>query len=114
MKKADENEKENKLLTKLEGVEGFWYEQPDILSKYQRRDDRLEKISYSQYGKMIRTGGKMTDDDSNEKGGIDEESYEGDEDNEELNNKDEDSNLKFHYKLRKKKGLARKYLNILN
>ena len=59
MKRADENEKENKNLIRLEGVEGYWYEQPDILSKYKRRDDRLEKICYCHYGRMIRSGGKM-------------------------------------------------------
>ena len=104
MKRADENESENKQLTKLEGVEGLWYEQPDILSKYKRRDDRLEKICYSHYGKMIRTGGKMTDDDSNEKGGFDEESYEDDDGNEELKDEDEDPNLKFHYIITEQSG----------
>jgi hypothetical protein len=36
MKRAAENETENKNLIKLEGVEGLWYEQPEILSKYKR------------------------------------------------------------------------------
>ena len=48
----------------------------------------------------------MTDDDSNEKGGIDEESYEGDEDNDELNNEDEDPNLKFHYIITEQEGFG--------
>ena len=44
MKRADENEKENKNLIKVEGVEGLWYEQPDMLSKYKRRPDNLEEM----------------------------------------------------------------------
>ena len=75
MKRVDDDCTKNALLLKLEGVEGLWYEQPDILSKYKRRDDRLERIPYSQYGKMIRSGGKLTDIDNEEKFGIDEENY---------------------------------------
>ena len=48
----------NKNLIKLEGLEGYWYDKPDIQSKYTRRDDRLEK-SYCHYGRMIKFGGKM-------------------------------------------------------
>ena len=59
----------------LEGREGLWYEQPDILSKYKRRDDRLEKICYTQYGKMIRSGGKHVE---NYEKSVDTEDY-GDE-----------------------------------
>ena len=58
MKKVDGDTQDKNNLIKLEGVDGLWYEQPDILSKYKRRDDRLEKICYTQYGKMIRSGGK--------------------------------------------------------
>ena len=61
MKRVDEESKEDKNLVRLEEVEGLWFEQPDILSKYKRRDDRLEKICYSHYGKMIRSGGKLPD-----------------------------------------------------
>ena len=58
MKKADENETENKNLIKLEGLDGLWYEQPDMLSKFKRRHDELENICYTHFGKMIRSGGK--------------------------------------------------------
>ena len=57
-------------MTKLDGVEGLWYEQPDILSKYKRRDERLERICYTQYGKMIRTGGNLLKNES-----VDEDIY---------------------------------------
>ena len=57
--KLDENEKEKENYVKLEGVEGLWYEQPDMLSKYKRRPDELEEICYTHFGKMIRSGGKM-------------------------------------------------------
>ena len=58
MKKANENQTDKKSLIKLEGVEGLWYEQPDMLSKYKRRPDTLERIVSSHFAKMIRTGGK--------------------------------------------------------
>ena len=47
MKKVDGDTQDKNNLIKLEGVDGLWYEQPDILSKYKRRDDRLEKICYT-------------------------------------------------------------------
>ena len=47
MIKADESEKKNKSLVKLDGLEGLWYEQPDMLSKYKRQPDELEKCSLS-------------------------------------------------------------------
>ena len=59
MKKADENEKNNGNLVKLEGVDGLWYKQPDILSKFKRRPDELEKICYTHFGKMIKRVGKL-------------------------------------------------------
>ena len=61
------------------------YEQPDILSKYKRRDDILEKICYCHYGKMIRSGGKMAnienendrriDEDNNDTEELDDEGW---------------------------------------
>ena len=106
MKKADENEKENKNLIKLEGLEGDWYEQPDILGKYKRRDDRLEGICYSHYGRMIRSGGKMANAENEHDKGIDEEYYEDEDDVQELDGKDEDPNKKFHYIITEKDGLG--------
>ena len=100
MKKADENQTENTHLIKLEGVEGLWYEQPDILSKYTRRDDQLEKICFSHYGKMIRSGGKREQIESTDNGGLDEENYEDNLDSDEDQQDDdeeEDPNTKFHY-----------------
>ena len=44
MKRVDKSEKEGKDLIKIEGVEGLWYEQPDISSKYKRRDGRLTMV----------------------------------------------------------------------
>ena len=49
MKRVNEDENiDEKNLVKIDGVEGLWYEQPDILSKYNRRDEKLEKICYNQ------------------------------------------------------------------
>ena len=45
MKKAEENESKN--LTKLDNLEGLWYVQPDILSKYKRRPEELEEVRYT-------------------------------------------------------------------
>ena len=44
MKKADDKEKENANLVKIDGVDGLWYEQPDMLSKYKRRPETLERM----------------------------------------------------------------------
>ena len=46
MKRFDEkeNKETQKNLIKIEGAEGSWYEQPDILSKYKPKDERIEKL----------------------------------------------------------------------
>ena len=74
MKKAEENESKN--LIKLENMEGLWYEQPDILSKYKRRPDELEEMPYTHYAKIFKSGGKRRpkdDDDEDEEEIADEE-----------------------------------------
>ena len=96
MKRVDEDGTDKKNLIKLEGVEGLWYEQPDILSKYKRRDEELESMCYSHYGKMIRSGGKLDHTESNNNFDMDAENYEDDSE-EEHDDDDEDPNLKFHY-----------------
>ena len=102
---VDEDSTDNKNLVKLEGVEGLWYEQPDILSKYKRRDEELENMCYSHYGKMIRSGGKLENTES-----IDAENSDDDSE-EEPDDDDEDPNLKFHFIITKHIGLGKKYLN---
>ena len=107
MKQVEEDSKDDKNLVKLEGVEGLWYEQPDILSKYKRRDDQLEKICYTHYGKMIRSGGKLHDVQNN---GQDKEIYE-DDSGEEENDDGHDGNsenpyIKFHYIITEDDGLG--------
>ena len=95
MKRVDEETKNDHTLVKLEGIEGLWYEQPDILSKYKRRDDQLENICYSQYGKMIRSGGKMSETYNV---GLDADNYEDESEEEQSDlDDDEDPNKKFHY-----------------
>ena len=76
MKKAMEDDKDNINLVKLEGVEGLWYEQPDMLSKYKRRPDTLENICSTHFAKMIRTGGKMAQEKNLKETGPDEEDFE--------------------------------------
>ena len=68
---ADEKEKENVNLVKLEGVDGLWYEQPDILSKYKRRPDTLERMCYTHFGKMIKSGGKRDSSGNSDENGPD-------------------------------------------
>ena len=46
IKKADEDGNGKKNLIKLDGVEGLWYEQPDMLSKYKRRPDDIEEMNF--------------------------------------------------------------------
>ena len=117
MKRADENEKESKHLFKFEGVEGLWYEQPDILSKYKRRDEVLEKMSFSHYGKMIRSGGKMGETENKHNGGLDEETYGDDSESDEFDDEDEDPNAKFHYIITEHDGLGEEipqYTKLMN
>ena len=98
MKRADENEddKAKKHLIKIDGVEGLWYEQPDMLSKYKRRPDALERICYTHFGKMIKSsGGLNSNEDSNEKGPDEEEHEDTDSDDEDSD--EEDPEMKFHY-----------------
>ena len=99
MKKANENENESSNLIKLEGVDGLWYEQPDMLSKYKRRPETLEKLSSSHFAKMIRTGGKLKSDEDSKETGPDEEEFECDSDNDDYGQDDdkEDPYNKFHY-----------------
>ena len=85
-------------------MEGLWYEQPDILSKYKRRDDKLEKIVYSQYGKMIRSGGKCGEDES---GSIDTENLKNDSsEDENYHEEGDDPDKKFHYIITEDHGLG--------
>jgi hypothetical protein len=106
MKRADENETESKHLFKLEGGEGLWYEQPDILSKYKRRDEKLEEICFGHYGKMIRSGGKMGETENKYNGGLDEEIHEDNDESDEFDDEDEDPNIKFHYIITERDGLG--------
>ena len=71
MKKAEESESKN--LVKLDKVEGLWYEQPDILSKYKRRPEELEQMRFTHFGKMFASGGKTgpTETIDEEEEGID-------------------------------------------
>ena len=81
MKRADENEKENKNLIKLEGVEGLWYEQPDMLIKYKRRPDNLEEMCSTHFGKMITFCSNSNHKEKSGEKGPDTEEYDSDSDN---------------------------------
>ena len=78
MIKAEEQEenKKNKNLIKLEGVEGLWYEQPDIMSKYKRRSEDLEEMRASHFAKMMASGGKFSKTNYENEACPDEEIYE--------------------------------------
>ena len=99
MKKANEDDEESSNLIKLEGVDGLWYEQPDMLSKYKRRPDTLEKIASSHFAKMIRTGGKLKSDNDSKEISPDKEEFEDDSDDETEDHDDnkEDPYKKFHF-----------------
>ena len=103
MKRAGEDEKNHSNLIKLEGVDGLWYEQPDMLSKYKRRPDELEEICYTHFGKMIRSGGKMITTESEPE----EEQYRGSENYEDDSTDDEqDPEDKFHHIITEKDKLG--------
>ena len=96
MIKADESEKKNKSLVKLDGLEGLWYEQPDMLSKYKRRPDELEDIRSVHFAKMMKSGGKAKLDKHTEHEGPDEEEYQNDLESEEgASTNEEDPNEKL-------------------
>ena len=85
MKKVTEENENNKNLIKLEGVEGLWYEQPDMLSKYKRRPNLLEQICSTHFSKMTRSGGKIKSVKDLNVTGPDEEEFESDSDHESEN-----------------------------
>ena len=87
MKKVTDENENDKNLIKLEGVEGLWYEQPDMLSKYKRRPNSLEQICSTHFAKMARSGGKLL---SVNVTGPDEEEYDSDSESESENNANED------------------------
>ena len=63
-KKAVETNQKNVI--KLEGIDGLWYEQPDILSKYKRRPVEIEEICHTHFSKMFKSGGRGQDNEDNE------------------------------------------------
>ena len=114
MKKADENETENKNLIKLEGLDGLWYEQPDMLSKFKRRPDELENICYTHFGKMIRSGGKSSSDINSK--GVDpeeEEQFNSESDYDDSSDDEEDPENKFHYIITEKDELEMEIPNFI-
>ena len=99
MKRANEKQTDKKSLIKLEGVEGLWYEQPDMLSKYKRRPDTLERIVSSHFAKMIRTGGKCNYKYGSNEIGPDKDTceHESEEDDIDYSDDEEDPYNKFHF-----------------
>ena len=95
MKKADEGDKDHANLIRLDGVEGLWYEQPDFLSKYKRRPDEIERIGYIHFGKMMRTGGRMSN--LKEVGQEEEEGREAENYGSDFSEDEEDPEDKFHF-----------------
>ena len=93
MRKADEDDKDHKSLVKLDGVDGLWYEQPDFLSKYKRRSDELEKMGYIHFGKMMRSGGNMSN--LKEPGPEEEECRESENDDSSSSEEEDDPENKF-------------------
>ena len=47
---------------KLDGKDGLWYQQPDNLSKYNRRPDEIEKMCLAQFVMMYDSYSKSSDD----------------------------------------------------
>ena len=95
-KRATEEQLESGIRTKkLEDHDGYWYEQPDMWSKYLRRPPSVKDISLAQFAKMYkgfnpRKEGK--DDDDN-----DLELATDIADIEDIPNDQEDSDTKFNY-----------------
>merc|ERR1712155_383903 len=54
-RRATEEQLESGIRTKkLENHDGYWYEQPDMWSKYLRRPHSVQDISFAQFAKMYK------------------------------------------------------------
>ena len=52
---TEEDIKSGMPLVTLKDKEGYYYLTPDMMSKYLRRDENIEKVVASQYAKMFQT-----------------------------------------------------------
>ena len=96
-RRATEEQLESGIRTrKLEGHDGYWYEQPDMWSKYLRRPQSVKDISFAQFAKMYKgfnpRKGNEDDDknDPNVAADIEDET-------EDILTDDKDFNSKFNY-----------------
>ena len=87
-KKATEEQLEAGVKgVKLDNREGYWYEQPDLWSKYLRRPSQLEEMCFAQFAKMYKgSTNQNIEDNEDDEGEI---AIKGEQ--------DEDENEKFHF-----------------
>ena len=104
-KKATEKDLEaNRTFTKIKDMEGLWFEQQDMLSKYLRRSQEIEDMCLAQFAKMFRSYSKRKEKDDDTCGNDEDEGIDVNEDNIETDggksdseNADNDAEAKFHY-----------------
>ena len=95
-KKATEEQLNSGLkVSKLDKKEGYWFQQPDLWSKYLRRPAELEEMCFAQFARMYKSLSKEKetfeeDDDGDDVENIEELTYK---------HEDGDDDIKFHYVL---------------
>ena len=102
MKRADEKDESNPNLVTLDGIDGKWFEQPDMLSKYKRRPDSLEDMCYCQFGKMYRSGGKFGNDGEEKEEEVEQQCSE--DDDEDDSGEEYDPEVEFSYIMTEDRG----------
>ena len=102
MKRADEKDESNPNLVTLDGIDGKWFEQPDMLSKYKRRPDSLEDMCYCQFGKMYRSGGKFENDGEDKEEEVEQQCSE--DDDEDDSGEEYDPEVEFSYIMTEDRG----------
>ena len=104
MKMASKDDIESGMpLIEIEGQDGLYYEQPDMLSKYLRRDEEVEQVCPVQYAKMFTSDSKI--DEKREK--VDDGELDSDDDSDD---DDDDPEERFHYIITSNKQAPKKRL----
>ena len=94
MKLATKEDIESGLpLVEIEGQDGLYYEQPDMLSKYLRRSEKIESICPVQYAKMFTSDSRIEKKREEVSENVDENELDSDDDDDD----DDDPESKFHY-----------------
>ena len=108
MKATEEQLEAGLKAVKLDNREGYWYERPDLWSKYLRRPQELDEMCYAQFARMFKSRASLKCDEDND-------NDVGDENNQ-MENEEDDDNEKFHFIMtfRKKGPRLPEYIELQN